>query len=309
MSSARDDWNQHWYDYSDSAEQNPGQNYRRELVLSLLGVQGAGEGMRIIDIGSGPGDMAAALRARFPKAQIMGLDLSHPASRFRGAKFQTLDSFSRKPLDPTIPSDDQKGWATHAVCSEVIEHLDDPALLLRNARAYMDPACRLVITAPGGPMSAFDKHIGHRKHWRRQDIEKLLHAAGFTPEHVTGVGFPFFNFYRCLVILRQTDQRRQRRSVINAQWTARVAMAVFHWLIRLNLNSFPVGDGRWLQLEGHAEDFAYARPHGFCFRLRRHSRPWGPHVEGRGYARRPQAGMSMLASFNAWVSRPVPPHS
>jgi trans-aconitate methyltransferase len=239
MSSARDDWNQHWYDYSDSAEQNPGQNYRRELVLSLLGVQGSGEGMRIIDIGSGPGDMAAALRARFPKAQIMGLDLSHSGIEISRRKVPDARFVQRNLLDPTIPSDDQKGWATHAVCSEVIEHLDDPALLLRNARAYMDPACRLVITAPGGPMSAFDKHIGHRKHWRRQDIEKLLRAAGFTPEHVTGVGFPFFNFYRCLVILRgkKLISDVSGEATTNAQWTARAAMAVFHRLIRPNLNS------------------------------------------------------------------------
>src|SRR4026208_376215 len=74
--STRDNWDQHWQNYSDTAEQNPAQNYRHQLALSLLDATGDGAGMRIIDIGSGQGDMAAAIRARFPAAEIMGLELA-----------------------------------------------------------------------------------------------------------------------------------------------------------------------------------------------------------------------------------------
>jgi 2-polyprenyl-3-methyl-5-hydroxy-6-metoxy-1,4-benzoquinol methylase len=202
MPATRDDWNRHWQDYSETAEQNPAQDYRRQLILSLLGVLGSGEGVRIIDIGSGQGDMAAAIRSRFPSAEILGLELAQSGVEISRRKVPSARFIQRNLLDQTQPLADQRGWATHAVCSEVIEHLDNPALLLRNARAYMDNGCRLVVTAPGGPMSAFDKHIGHRKHWHRGEIENLLREAGFTPEHVTGVGFPFFNLYRCLVILQ-----------------------------------------------------------------------------------------------------------
>ncbi len=30
---------------------------------------------------------------------------------------------------------------------------------------YLAPGCRLVVTVPGGPRSAFDRHIGHRRHF------------------------------------------------------------------------------------------------------------------------------------------------
>src|SRR5437773_1070670 len=83
-------------------------------------------------------------------------------------------------------AEEHPNWATHAVCSEVIEHVDDPRRLLSSARAYMSPGCKLVLTAPGGPMSAFDRHIGHRRHWDPRDIKTLLLDAGFLPEHVTG---------------------------------------------------------------------------------------------------------------------------
>lgn len=237
--STSDNWDQHWREYSEAAERNPAQNYRRELILSWLGGAGSGEGMRIIDIGSGQGDMAAAIQTRFPAAQILGLELAQAGVEISRRKVPGARFVQRNLLAPMEPSEDQRGWATHAVCSEVIEHLVNPGLLLRNARAYMNEGCCLILTAPGGPISAFDRHIGHRKHWRQQEIESLLQETGYTPELVTGVGFPFFNLYRCLVILRGKrligDVSTGRAN--NTPWAARAAMAVFQRLFRLNLNS------------------------------------------------------------------------
>src|SRR5206468_3347342 len=149
----RDDWDRHWDEYNQTAEQNPAQNYRRELIFSLLGVRGSGEGVRLIDIGSGQGDMAAAMRTRYPSAEILGLELAESGVEISRRKVPNVRFVQRNLLDTIEPPEDQRGWATHAVCSEVIEHLDDPCLLLRNARQYMDQGCRLILTAPGGPMS------------------------------------------------------------------------------------------------------------------------------------------------------------
>ena len=66
----------------------------------------------------------------------------------------------------------------------------------------MAPGCRLVVTVPGGPMTPFDKHLGHRKHYSPQELESLLSAAGFEVERVAGFGFPFQNLYRLVLIVR-----------------------------------------------------------------------------------------------------------
>lgn len=243
MTAHRDDWNQHWQEYSETAEQNPAQAYRRELIFSLLGVSGSGRGARVIDIGSGQGDMAVAIRARFPLAEIMGLELAESGVNVSRRKIPSVLFVQRDLLDRTEPPRDQQGWATHAVCSEVIEHLDDPVHLLRNARAYMGKGCCLVLTAPGGPMSAFDRHIGHRKHWRPRQIEILLRDAGYTPEHVTGMGFPFFNLYRCVVILRGEKLIRDAIAGPTGRPSAaaRAGMSIFQHLMRPNLNSSRLG--------------------------------------------------------------------
>jgi len=243
MTFRRDDWNQHWQEYSETAEQNPAQAYRRELIFSLLGVNGSGKGARVIDIGSGQGDMAVAIRTRFPLAEIMGLELAESGVSVSRRKIPSTRFVQRDLLDRTEPPRDQQGWATHAVCSEVIEHLDDPVQLLRNAMPYMSKGCFLVLTAPGGPMSAFDRHIGHRRHWRPPEIEILLRDAGYTPEHVTGVGFPFFNLYRCMVILRGEKLIRDASAgrAGGPSAAARVGMSIFQRLMRPNFNSSRLG--------------------------------------------------------------------
>ena len=58
--------------------------------------------------------------------------------------------------DLTLPAelaDEERGRATLAICSEVLEHVDVPDVLLRHAAEYLAPGSRLVITVPSGPRS------------------------------------------------------------------------------------------------------------------------------------------------------------
>src|SRR5215471_17784830 len=116
MSTTRDDWERHWTDYSETATHNPAQNYRREWILTLLGIQGSGSGVRIVDIGSGQGDMAAAIRERFPSAEILGLELAQAGVEISRRKVPSARFVQRNLLDQTQPPEGLFGWATHAVC-------------------------------------------------------------------------------------------------------------------------------------------------------------------------------------------------
>ncbi len=89
-----------------------------------------------------------------------------------------------------------------AVCCEVLEHLDDPATFLKAARSALAPGATLFVTVPGGPRSAFDRLIGHRRHYSPGELRVLLEAGGFTVSSAYGAGFPFFNLYRLVVIAR-----------------------------------------------------------------------------------------------------------
>jgi hypothetical protein len=122
----------------------------------------------------------------------------------------------------------------------VLEHVEDPEALLANTRAYLAPGCRLIVTVPGGPMSAFDRHIGHRRHFTAKSMGGLLEQAGFIVERSVRAGFPFFNLYRLIVLLRG---ERLVDDVARGGGTrpARLVMRIFGVLFRLNLTSSPWG--------------------------------------------------------------------
>jgi len=233
---ARDDWDDHWEDFGDANQHNPAQEYRRRLALYLLGRRSAPE--RLLDIGSGNGELLAAASRRWRSAQLAGLDLSESAvaearRKVPGARFRVCDL-----IRDAAPELGEAAWATHAVCSEVLEHVDDPVALLRNSRNWLVPGCRVVVTVPGGPMSAFDRHIGHRRHFSPDDLGAVMAAAGLEVALVAGAGFPFFNVYRSLVIARGD------RLIGDAGSDGRLlrgAMAMFRPLLLICLPRSPFG--------------------------------------------------------------------
>lgn len=233
-----DDWDRHWSTYAEANERNPAQTYRRRLVLQALrSFEGAGR-RRILDVGSGTGVLAAEIHRELPAADIVGLELSREGvERARlavpKATFLQRDLLAGGEVEPRL-----RAWATAAVCSEVLEHVDEPRELLRAVVPYLAPGCRLVVTVPGGPMSAFDHGIGHRRHFTPASLTALLQEAGFRVETATRAGFPFFNLYRLVVIARG---RRVESDVAAAGSAAVRAMSMFDQLFRFNFDRSPFG--------------------------------------------------------------------
>jgi SAM-dependent methyltransferase len=225
-----DNWDDHWQSYGEAAEQNPAQEFRRRLVLGVLEAR---DGARILDIGSGTGELAADLLRAVPGAEVVGLELSSTGVEIARSKAPKATFLLRDLLIDDDPGP-HRSWATHAVCSEVLEHVDSPEQLLANAIPYLAPGCRLVVTVPGGPISEFDRYIGHRRHFRPSDVGRLLERCGFEIESVAGAGFPFFNLYRLIVIVRGKRLVDDLRHPGRPTLVARAAMRAFRVLFRLS---------------------------------------------------------------------------
>jgi len=240
----RDEWDKHWALYGKPANGNPANAYRHRLVMELLGTPAAGD--RILDIGSGQGELALLLKQRFPGATVAGIEYSAEGVQ-RGAdaaRAAGLDvAFAQRDLLVDAPVDGAaRGAATHAVCSEVLEHVDDPGLLLRHAGEYLAPGCRIVVTVPGGPRSAFDRHIGHREHFGPARLRRLLEESGFEVTRVLRAGFPFFNLYRLAVIARGRRLIADLERGDGAEGGSQGAvLAFFDKAFRLNVQSSPFG--------------------------------------------------------------------
>jgi ubiquinone/menaquinone biosynthesis C-methylase UbiE len=240
---ATDDWNEHWTAYAASASLNPAQTYRRKLVFEMLGLGAAKTPVRLLDLGSGTGDFASEVLRRRPDAEVVGLDLSESGveisrKKVPGARFFQQDFTRPMALDAAY-----HGWATHAVCSEVLEHLDDPAAMLRNIRLLLAPGARVVVTVPAGPMSAFDKHIGHRRHFDIPLLGRTLREAGLDVAELRGAGFPFFNAYRLVVVARgkRLIDDAAEGDDMTLPLSARGVIRMFSWLFRLNTGKTKLG--------------------------------------------------------------------
>ncbi len=243
MSHVEDNWDQHWTDISGQASINPGQRFRRLVVLRALGLHSAPKPVRIVDFGCGMGELAEVVTKAHPGVDYVGLDGSQAGLRAATGRVPAARFIHTDLLQTNHDAGGFAQWATHAICSEVLEHLDQPQDMLRNILPYLGPDCHLIVTVPGGPMSAFDKHIGHRRHFTPASLRALLESSGFEVERASGTGFPFFNLYRLVVVARggKLIHDVSAPTVEQVSGVVRLGMALFGMVLRPALNLNRVG--------------------------------------------------------------------
>lgn len=257
MPDKRDNWDEHWNTFGGAARGNPANALRARLILSAL--DGIRPGSTVLDVGSGQGELALELKRAMPRCRVVGIEYS--AEGVRRARITAsevgvdVEFLQGDLLDAaTIPSLPER--AACAVCSEVLEHLDKPEIFLANLRNHLlANEARLIITVPGGPRSAFDRHIGHRQHFTVASLRRLLASAGYEIQEIRRAGFPMFNLYKAVVMLRG---RGLIADLSDEELTAgttklgQIVLAVFGRLMHYGLPDAP---GGW-QL------FAVASPEG-----------------------------------------------
>jgi SAM-dependent methyltransferase len=231
-----DDWDSHWSEFDESAATNPAQHYRHRLLIRA--VRGL-RPRRLVDIGSGQGDLLVRMRRSLPNIALFGLELSVTGVQKTLSKVAVADVRCINLLDPDAATRISDVRADVAVCSEVLEHLDDPRTFLEAASAALKPGATLIVTVPGGPLSEFDRMIGHRRHYTPDALSLLLQSAGFVVSRVDRAGFPFFNLYR-LVVIGRGSRLAKEVSVGSTSRLAGFAMAVFDILFHFN-----AGRSRW----------------------------------------------------------------
>jgi SAM-dependent methyltransferase len=216
---------------------------RHEIIARLLSEDAGQRTMRLFDLGSGQGDLVLKLAPLLPNARFVGAELSERGVAISRGKVPRATFLVADIFQPPPALVDFANWATHAVCSEVLEHVDDPAAFLKRARDYLAADARLIVTVPAGPMSAFDRHIGHRQHFDRRKIRAMLEQAGYSVERTYLAGFPFYNLYRLLVFARgrRLAEDIERKATGMSPGLASFAMKVFRVLFHANFRDSPFG--------------------------------------------------------------------
>lgn len=156
----------------------------RGLVLRMLDDLAVPESL--LDVGAGKGDLLRSLRSRLPDARLAGSDyLPRPAGLHDSIEWFRRD-FNNQPL-----ADEQYDVI---ICSEVIEHLENPRQLMRALAKRLTPGGALILTTPNqesirsyvallvrGHFAAFQSasYPAHLTALLRVDLRRILSEAGF----------------------------------------------------------------------------------------------------------------------------------
>ncbi len=117
---------------------------RLEFIVSQIANLGSGP-LRILDIGCGNGNISLALGSL--GHEVVGVDIDGDSiqiakqrNQFKQVSFLQTDVASMSITD-TFDA---------MVCSEVLEHLPDPGLLVASAHRLLKPGGQLIVTVPNG---------------------------------------------------------------------------------------------------------------------------------------------------------------
>jgi SAM-dependent methyltransferase len=211
---------------------------RREIILAVASAH-LPSGSAILDIGCGTGFFLEKARERFKTA---GLDLAPLAVQYC-AERGLADVHVGTAADLARVSDHRYDGIFFL---DVLEHLDDPAAALREARELLTENGRLFVTVPAFMFlwSEHDEINQHKLRYTAPGIRALLEQSGFKTEKLSyfnSLLFPGIVFIRGLqrlFRLKSTGFALNHRSgPLNALMRALFASESL-WLRRWN---FPAG--------------------------------------------------------------------
>ena len=134
---------------------------------------------KVIDIGCGVGVFTKMVKNKYPNAEVWGTDISDQAIK---------DNFKENPNinyhHGYIGGQDflQDNYFDLVFSGEVIEHIDDPSVLFKEAYRILKKGGKLIITTP------IEDHVHSEEHiweFEKTDLEKLFTDTGFKlPEFI-----------------------------------------------------------------------------------------------------------------------------
>ncbi|MCK9419444.1 MAG: class I SAM-dependent methyltransferase [Nitrospirae bacterium] len=239
---ASDNWDDHWGKQNSLADYNPGQILRHRLVFGEINKISKKKATLLVDFGSGQGDLIKKLSREFKNIKMIGLEYSQIGVEISrqnnpGATFIQAD------LTQDLFIKELYRKADIITCCDVLEHVDYPEKIVKNALNLLEQDGVLIITLPGGPMSKLDIHIGHRRHYNKYSLSKLLQQCGFNKIQIVSAGWPFFNLYRLMLLFRGDKLVNDVSFNTSAIKTRLIQMVglLFSLLFRGNINSSKYG--------------------------------------------------------------------
>ena len=164
-----------------------------ERIEALLGVpgQGEGEGLSVVDLGCGPGNISFLLARRWPEASVLGIDGSAAMLAIAEAR-RRADPAAHRHLrfqQLVLPSQHLPAPCSVVVSNSLLHHLHDPGVLWDSVRRLSRQGTRLYVRDLRRPATSAElealvhRHAASAPAVLRRDYTHSLRAA-FTRDEV-----------------------------------------------------------------------------------------------------------------------------
>ena len=207
----------------------------RFRVRTILSVLADVHPRAIVDLGCGNGQLLEEIGLASPSTARAGIDVAGEQIAANLSRDPRVKWEVRDLQKPFAANDPMAGQYDVVVASELIEHLADPEMLLRNARILArDRSSRLILTTQSGPVRETERRVGHQRHFTPEDLRLVLERGGWRPIRIWNAGFPFHDLSKWAANL---DPDRSMREFDQRSYGARQRLAC--WLLRgaFRLNS------------------------------------------------------------------------
>jgi SAM-dependent methyltransferase len=219
------DYNDYWASLTASHGAHPGNRFRYKLIaeeLSGLGLQPK----VVLDCGCGDGSLLSVIAKSIPCARLCGIDIAQNVPLQRAGlpiEFQAHD------LGLPIPKD-MHGAHDLVLCSEVIEHVQDDGMVLRNLADLTAPGGMVVLTTQSGRIYKTEEFLGHIRHYNPGDLCARVEQTGLDIYKCYVAGWPWLNAQK---IAAHYFQGTVQRNIVQAESLSLPMKALFSVLFRL----------------------------------------------------------------------------
>lgn len=179
----------------------------------------------VVDVGCGEGGNLNFCANR--SARVIGIDMDPQCLEAARKKLATTPATDQEFLlapAEELPLDDEV--ATRVICTEVLEHVDDPAVVLRELYRVAKPGALVLLTVPDAlqermqevvaPDSYFQKP-NHIRIVERDEFPELVRAAGLEVLDQRSYGF-FWSIWWSLFWAAEVDLENPQHPVLD-HWT------------------------------------------------------------------------------------------
>lgn len=141
-------------------------------------------GNRVLEIGAGIGNLTRQLQSKRKLYVATDLDAEHLA-RLR-ASFPGRKNLDFRQCDLTKSADflELREIANTVICLDVVEHVEDDNLALRNICTALEPGGTAIILVPQGMSNygTLDEILGHFRRYSQAELREKMETAGFRVE-------------------------------------------------------------------------------------------------------------------------------